>query len=113
VVGASKYFEKERPGLTYFDESVQGLQVDSAVKYRGVEVGRVERIRVAPDHRLIEVVMKIDPRGRLEREYVAQLKTAGITGIVLLSSTAKNRINQTLAEDHFCFGIPYHLVQTL
>jgi phospholipid/cholesterol/gamma-HCH transport system substrate-binding protein len=75
--------------VTYFDESVQGLQVDSAVKYRGVEAGRVEKIRVAPDNRLIEVVMKINLRGKLEREYVAQLKAAGITGIVFVELDRK------------------------
>jgi phospholipid/cholesterol/gamma-HCH transport system substrate-binding protein len=88
-LGASKYFEKGKTYVTYFDESVQGLQLDSAVKYRGVEAGRVEKIRVAPDNRLIEVVMKINLRGKLEREYVAQLKAAGITGIVFVELDRK------------------------
>jgi len=88
-LGASKYFEKGATYVTYFDESVQGLQLDSAVKYRGVEAGRVEKIRVAPDNRLIEVVMKINLRGKLEREYVAQLKAAGITGIVFVELDRK------------------------
>jgi phospholipid/cholesterol/gamma-HCH transport system substrate-binding protein len=88
-LGASKYFEKGMTYVTYFDESVQGLQVDSTVKYRGVEAGRVERIRVAPDNRLIEVIMKINLRGKLEREYIAQLKAAGITGIVFVELDRK------------------------
>src|SRR4030042_4893928 len=88
-LGASKYFEKGATYVTYFDEAVQGLQLDSAVKYRGVEAGRVEKIRVAPDNRLIEVVMKINLRGKLEHEYVAQLKAAGITGIVFVELDGK------------------------
>jgi phospholipid/cholesterol/gamma-HCH transport system substrate-binding protein len=88
-LGASKYFEKGATYVTYFDESVQGLQVDSAVKYRGVEVGRVEKIRVAPDNTLIEVVMKIDLKGKIERDDVAQLKAAGITGIVFVELSRK------------------------
>ena len=88
-IGAFKYFEKGATYVTFFNESVQGLQVDSAVKYRGVEVGRVEKIRVAPDNKLIEVVMKINLRGELEREYVAQLKAAGITGIVFIELNRK------------------------
>ncbi len=88
-LGASKYLEKGKTYVTYFDESVQGLQLDSAVKYRGVEAGRVERIRVAPDNRLIEVIMKINLRGKLEREHVAQLKAAGITGIVFVELDRK------------------------
>ena len=83
-VGASKYFEKGARFATYFDESVQGLQRDSAVKYRGVDVGRVEEIRVAPDNRLIEVVMKIRLRDDVEKDTVASLKVAGITGIVFV-----------------------------
>ncbi len=89
-LGASKYFEKGATYVTYFDESVQGLQLDSAVKYRGVEVGRVEKIRVAPDNRLIEVIMKIDLRGELEHDDVAQLKAAGITGIVFVELSRKD-----------------------
>lgn len=83
-LGASKYFEKGDTYVTYFDESVQGLQVDSTVKYRGVDIGRVKQIRVAPDNRLIEVVMKIQLRGDLEKTVVSELKTAGITGIVFV-----------------------------
>jgi phospholipid/cholesterol/gamma-HCH transport system substrate-binding protein len=96
-LGASKYFEKGKTYVTYFDESVQGLQLDSAVKYRGVETGRVERIRVAPDNRLIEVVMKINLRGKLEREHVAQLKAAGITGIVFVELDRKESDKPDLA----------------
>lgn len=83
-LSATQYFEKGAFYVTYFDESVQGLQKDSIVKYRGVEAGRVEEIRVAADNRLIEVVMKIDLEGDLERENVSQLRFAGITGIVFV-----------------------------
>jgi len=89
-LGASKYFEKGRTCVTYFDESVQGLQVDSAVKYRGVEVGRVTKIGVAPDDYLIEVVMKVNLEGDLEKDYVARLKAAGITGIVFIELNRKD-----------------------
>jgi len=88
-LGASKYFEKGVTYVTYFNESVQGLQLDSAVKYRGVEVGRVEKIRVAADNKLIEVIMKINLRGRLEHDNVSQLKAAGITGIVFVELDRK------------------------
>src|SRR6185369_11110816 len=83
-LGASKYLRTGVKYVTYFDESVQGLQVDSAVKYRGVEVGNVDKIRVAPDNRLIEVVIKVNLRKGTERNLVSQLKAAGITGIVFV-----------------------------
>ncbi|RJR42073.1 MAG: MCE family protein [Deltaproteobacteria bacterium] len=81
-VGAGKYFEKGNLYISYFDESVQGLQRDSTVKFRGVEVGRVQDIRVAPDNRLIGVVMKINLKDDLTKTSTTQLKVAGITGLV-------------------------------
>lgn len=83
-VGASKYFQEGTIFVTYFDESVQGLQIDSSVKYRGVDIGRVMKIGVAPDNRLVEVVMKIEFSGNVVRDTVAKLRTAGITGIVFV-----------------------------
>lgn len=83
-VGATKYFEKGNRYVTYFDESVQGLQKDSIVKYRGVEVGRVEQIRVAPDNKLIAVIMKVNLRDNLPQTIISQLKVAGITGMVFV-----------------------------
>ena len=84
-VGASQYFEKGSLYVTYFDESVQGLQKDTMVKYRGVDIGRIVKVAVAPDNRLIEVVMKIDLSDRhLEADSVAQLRSVGLTGIVFI-----------------------------
>jgi phospholipid/cholesterol/gamma-HCH transport system substrate-binding protein len=83
-VGATSYFQKGTTYVSYFDESVQGLQLNSAVKFRGVDVGLVESIRVAPDNRNIGVVMKINRRDDLQKNAVAQLKSAGITGIMFV-----------------------------
>jgi phospholipid/cholesterol/gamma-HCH transport system substrate-binding protein len=80
-LSASQYLQKGKTYATYFDESVQGLQIDSSVKYRGVDIGIVDKIRVAPDYRLIEVIMKINYAGNLDNT-IAKLKTVGITGIV-------------------------------
>jgi phospholipid/cholesterol/gamma-HCH transport system substrate-binding protein len=88
-VGATSYFQKGATYISYFDESVQGLQVDSAVKFRGVDVGMVQAIRVAPDNRLIGVVMKINMRDNLQKNAVAQLKAAGITGIMFVELDLK------------------------
>lgn len=83
-VGATSFFQKGQSYVTYFDESVQGLQGDSNVKYRGVDVGRVEKIRVAPDNKLIGVAMKVNLRDDLPANTVAQLKAAGITGVMFI-----------------------------
>ena len=75
--------------VTYFDESVQGLQADSVVKYRGVDMARCGRIGVAPDQRLVEVVMKIEVKDFNVGGVVAKLTLAGITGIVYVELDRK------------------------
>ena len=70
-LGVSRVFEKGQHYVTYFNESVQGLNVDSAVKYRGVSVGRVDSIGVAPDSKLVEVVLKIETDQELGEDTVS------------------------------------------
>jgi phospholipid/cholesterol/gamma-HCH transport system substrate-binding protein len=88
-LGMSRYFEKGRFYVTYFNESVQGLDKDSPVKYRGVSVGRVHNISVAPDSKLVKVVLKIETGMVLDTNMVAQLKSVGITGSVFIELDQK------------------------
>ena len=90
-LGMSRYFEKGRFYVTYFNESVQGLDKDSPVKYRGVSVGRVHSISVAPDSKLVKVVLKIETGMVLDTNIVAQLKSVGITGSVFIELDQKKR----------------------
>jgi phospholipid/cholesterol/gamma-HCH transport system substrate-binding protein len=83
-LGLSHHLEKGRYYVAYFDESVQGLNKDSPVKYRGVSIGRVGSITVAPDATLVEVVLKIDPEMKPDENFVAQLRAVGITGIMFV-----------------------------
>src|SRR5208337_397101 len=80
-VVASSFIQKGKQYVSFFDESVEGLQADSSVKYRGVDVGRVVQIQVAPDDKLVGVIMKINLRGDLPKTTIAQLRSAGITGV--------------------------------
>ncbi|MBP1739408.1 MAG: Mammalian cell entry related domain protein [Deltaproteobacteria bacterium] len=90
-LGMSRYFEKGRFYVTYFNESVQGLDKDSPVKYRGVSVGRVHSISVAPDSKLVKVVLKIETGMVLDTNMVAQLKSVGITGSVFIELDQKKK----------------------
>jgi phospholipid/cholesterol/gamma-HCH transport system substrate-binding protein len=79
-----KYFERGDLYVTYFDESVQGLQEDSRVRYRGVDVGRVMSIRLSPDHKLVQVTLKLKLKEEVTKEAVSQLKVNPISGHVYL-----------------------------
>ncbi len=79
-LGMNRFLEKGQFYAVYFNESVQGLKPDSPVKYRGVAIGHIERISLAPDSKLIEVVLNIESDISLEENMVAQQKAVGITG---------------------------------
>jgi ABC-type transporter Mla subunit MlaD len=84
-LGASRFFEQTQPFVTYFSESVQGLEPGSALKYRGVPSGRVASIRIAPDGELIEVLLDVDARSatalKKDPTLRATLELSGITGL--------------------------------
>ena len=56
---------------SYFDEAVTGLEVGSPVRFRGVKIGNVSAIDVAPDRRHVEVTY---------RSGVEVLKRLGLAG---------------------------------
>jgi phospholipid/cholesterol/gamma-HCH transport system substrate-binding protein len=90
-LGMTHFFEQGQLYSAYFDDSVQGLAKDSPVKYRGVTIGRVADILVAPDAKLIEVVLKIETDMKPDKNIVAQLKSVGITGIMFIELDRKRR----------------------
>src|SRR5688572_31983274 len=55
VLGASNWNKASVRYVSYFDESVQGLELGSPVKFRGVTIGRVAEIDIAPDRRHVAV----------------------------------------------------------
>jgi phospholipid/cholesterol/gamma-HCH transport system substrate-binding protein len=83
-LSASNFYKKGQYFLTYFDESIQGLEVASPVKYRGIIVGRVAKIDIAQNSRYIEVLMEIDSNFLVQKNIIAQLKSVGITGFIYI-----------------------------
>jgi len=55
VLGARSLHNDTLTYTTFFDESVQGLEIGSPVKFRGVTIGTLSRIAIAPDHRHVAV----------------------------------------------------------
>ena len=54
-LGARSLKKESVEYVTFFDESVQGLDLSSPVKFRGVTIGTVSSIDVAPDQRHVAV----------------------------------------------------------
>jgi paraquat-inducible protein B len=54
-LGISQLQRRTTPVYFYFDETVNGLEIGSPVKFRGVTIGGVDEILPAPDRRNIEV----------------------------------------------------------
>ena len=109
--GLADYLQEGRLFAAYFDESVQGLDKDSSVKYRGVTVGKVESIDVAPDDTLIQVILKIEKDMKLTPDIVAQLKSVGITGIMFVELDVKNDDEQDFSPK-ISFQSKYPVVAT-
>lgn len=76
----------------YMKESVAGLSVDSTVKYRGVDVGRVRSIALSPENPE-EVLLALDIlRGTpIKTDTIAVLETQGLTGLSTINLTGGSR----------------------
>lgn len=73
------------PYEIYFTGSVTGLTEGGSVRYLGVEVGRVRRIRL--DRRSaerVQVIADIDESAPIDRKTTAQLSLIGVTGLLYI-----------------------------
>ncbi|HEY5542063.1 MAG TPA: MlaD family protein [Candidatus Binatia bacterium] len=104
VLGVGAILQKKALVETYIDESVQGLDVGSPAKFRGVPVGRVEQISLTSAEyatRLQYVLVRVsissnilqfplnDPKSleltrELERGFRVRLAPQGLTGVAYL-----------------------------
>jgi phospholipid/cholesterol/gamma-HCH transport system substrate-binding protein len=66
----------------FIQESVAGLNVDAPVKYMGVDVGKVSRIEIDPQHsQQVRLRFLIERGTPIKQDSLAVLKTQGLTGI--------------------------------
>jgi ABC-type transporter Mla subunit MlaD len=92
-MGATNFLKDYSYYVTYFEESVGGLENGSSVKYLGVSCGFVDEVHIAPDGRLVEIVLKLDKNLSVDESLVAKLEMAGLAGgkYIQLTSTEKNK----------------------
>ena len=96
---SGKYYRKSYDTYqTYMSESVAGLNPNAPVKYRGVDVGRVRKIVLAPGNvEQVELTLDVDRGTPIKEDTVAVLQTQGLTGIAYVELTAGHRDSRPLA----------------
>jgi phospholipid/cholesterol/gamma-HCH transport system substrate-binding protein len=76
--------------FVYLTDSVAGLRENSTVRYRGVDVGRVRDIDLAPgDPGRVLLVLDIDRTVPVLTDTVARLSTQGLTGLSYVELTSE------------------------
>lgn len=94
--------------LVYMTESVSGLSRDSAVKYRGVDVGFVRRIEVDPANpERVRLELEIERETPVKVDTVASLEVQGLTGLAFVNLLDSTRSAEPLHETP---GEPYPVI---
>jgi len=79
-------------------ESVAGLNLNAPVKYNGVDVGTVRRIRLEPGNpQRVNLLFAIERGTPIKEDTVAVLKTQGLTGIAYVELSGGTRDSPPLA----------------
>lgn len=96
--------------LTYMKESVSGLNLNSPVRYRGVEVGRVRKISLAPGNvEQVQLTLEVEHGTPIKTDTLAVLQSHGITGIAYVELTGGTRESSLLQKQP---GEDYPVIKT-
>jgi ABC-type transporter Mla subunit MlaD len=113
--------EKTVRYTSYFDEAVTGLNTGSPVSYRGVSLGNVTEINIAPDRRHVEIsydlavdelerlgLIKRGERLSLPSDIRVQLGSSGVTGTKFLQIDFFNE--KTHPPPEVSFRLPWNYI---
>lgn len=91
-LGKSDYRGVYDQYYVYMHESVAGLSVNSTVKYRGVDVGRVKDIQLNPENpEEVRLTLDILHATPVKTDTVALLETQGLTGLARVNLNGGSR----------------------
>ncbi|MCX8055112.1 MAG: MlaD family protein [Ignavibacteria bacterium] len=111
-MGATQFLKEQTFYVTYFDGSIEGLEPGSAVKYLGVPCGRVQKVQVAPDGRLVEVIMNIDEKITISDSLRVKAEMAGIAGGKFLQLFIPTDPQMFEMNPKITFKPPYTLIKS-
>ncbi|MEA3498134.1 MAG: MlaD family protein [Campylobacterota bacterium] len=66
----------------YLEESISGLNIESSIKYKGLNIGMVKDIKINSNNsEQIEILLEVDYGTPIKKDTIAILETQGITGL--------------------------------
>jgi paraquat-inducible protein B len=106
--GSMKFFTQRKKYITFFEQSVAGLQVGSSVKFKGVAVGQVTKIFIRfrdtnQEAPLVGIIFEID--SDLVRDEDGS--KADIFDERITKQSIDNGLRTTLANESFITGLLY------
>ncbi len=103
--------EKVSKYIVLFDESVLGLNIDAPVKYRGISVGKVAKLKINPNNsEQVEVLISILSSTPVKVDTAAKLTAQGITGLSYINlSMGDHRSNKLEALE----GNQYPIIKSI
>jgi paraquat-inducible protein B len=104
-IGSGRFFRRTHSFVSYFDGSVDGLRAGASVKFKGVELGRVERVRIpfgiARTDQPIAVFFRID-----DAQLDDESDTSG-SWMTMMQGAIRNGMRAQLESDSLVTGVQH------
>ena len=103
IISGSRLLEKrDKYYIRYQKISLTGLEVGSAVKYRGIRIGRIENIYIdEKDITSIIVEITIEPKVPIKEDTEAIVTLIGITGLKMIELQGGTNESKRLPPDSY------------
>ena len=99
-LGKYGYKQEHDYYYVYMEESVSGLSAEASVKYRGVDVGIVEKMRLNPGNsEEVELLLRLRRGTPIKVDSKATLKSFGLTGLAFVELSGGGKDSPLLKSD--------------
>ena len=113
ITGNQLFKKKATYFIRYKDVSLTGLELGSAVKYRGIRIGRIQDIYIdEEDITSIIVEITVDPKVPIKEDTEAIVTLIGITGLKMIELQGGTNESAKLSPENF-IKAGFSLVETI